>query len=95
MTENEAVERMARALWLAYDNGECWEMYSECAKDDWRKVARLALTSHPAVEALRRAHDAMDSVRVDWENTTQRDFSEFDNARAHASTVLASLPKEK
>lgn len=84
MTENEAVERMALALREAFFNA-C----GPTTRDDWDSVARIALTSHPAVDALRECYDVLMDV-----GTGSEDFKKQANARYRAKEVLASLPKE-
>ena len=95
MTENEAVERMARSLSLA-SCGQ-WDQTDQWNRAHWRDIARIALTSHPAVEALR-----------EWErfaSKTIEDLEPNDPLRVHMErlhgprlqctrTVLASLPKD-
>lgn len=82
MTENEAMERMRSLIAQAVQERQA---------ESWTTVAaRTALTSHPAVDALREIvafetdmerRGCPSSVGLVW----------FEKAR----TVLASLPKEK
>lgn len=77
MTENEAVERMRSLIVQAVQERQV---------ESWSLVAsRTALTSHPAVEALRRMVDRAENVPH---------FDDEGDA-THARSVLASLPKEK
>ena len=82
MTENEAVERMARAMYEAEFCEPPRGMNVQRNGDVWSCRARVALMSHPAVEALR------DLVRADslLGHPTREQWD-------HARTVLASLPK--
>ncbi len=98
MTENEAVEiAMARSMHDAARQrfGRCWEDLNdeECAA--WRRAARLALTSHPAVEVLLALYVAADAVWLDDETTTADEHTAYVSALEDARAVLASMPKEK
>lgn len=87
MTENEAVEKMARAIFAATaiaPQARRWDdLYPE-ERERWCRCARLALTSHPAVEVLRDCVRNAEEYGAMSPSLTQR-----------ARTVLASLPKEK
>ena len=91
MTENEAVERMALAMYrgAGMEQTVSWTVNAESNREEWRGLARLALTSHPAVEALR------DLMRRLDEHFGGPDRSEDWIEQANARNVLASLPKEK
>lgn len=89
VTENEAVERLAKLLWSTPDKsrGDGWTMHSsDLTEDDWREVARTALTSHPAVYALRKLLDAQ--CHADGPEVLGHVMQE-------ARNVLASLPKDE
>ena len=93
MTENEAVERMRSLIAQAV---------RERQAESWTTVAaRTALTSHPAVEALRElieAHDTLQNTpHSDDDYRTELRIAEqnYESAWSEARSVLASLPKEK
>lgn len=92
MSENEAVEiAMARSMHDAARQrfGRCWEDLNdeECAA--WRRAARLALTSHPAVDALREFCAMWDDDVI--EHSVPENYSRAKCAVSIARTVLASL----
>lgn len=101
VTENEAVERMAAEIHDATGTrfSRCWSELDEGERAPWRRAARAALTSHPAVEALRElieAHDALQAT-PNHEESKALHFAEdqYEAADNHARSVLESLPKEK
>lgn len=75
VTENEAVERMAALILAASKKGN-WHY----------EAASIALTSHPAVYALRKLLDAQ--CHADGPDV-------LGHVMREARTVLANLPKEK
>ena len=83
MTENEAVERMARAMYEAEFCEPPRGMKLQRKGDVWSCRARVALLSHPAVDVLRDCVRNAEEYGAMSPSLTQR-----------ARTVLESLPKE-
>ena len=97
VTENESVERLALAMYrgAGMEQTVSWTVNAESNREEWRGLARIALTSHPAVDALRRLVESMSEVWVDDETTEPEELRKYEDAHTHALAVLASLPKEK
>lgn len=111
VSENEAVERMALAMYrgAGMEQTVSWTVNAESNREEWRGLARTALTSHPAVDVLRDVmlHDfSADEARLAlmvmrWaghENRNGRQLQErcaaMQKAQDRARTVLAMVDEQ-